>query len=98
LEQFGTHPSPLSESEETSDFMDWIMKEFQALPDVFLGASDFAALFLVESLLKVLCNFDCVDLPKFRGALSQFPNASSTSAIQPNEDVRVVKVQFVRKF
>jgi hypothetical protein len=45
LEQFGTHPSPLSESEETFDFMDWILKEFQALPDVFLGASDFAALF-----------------------------------------------------
>jgi septal ring factor EnvC (AmiA/AmiB activator) len=31
LKQFGTHPSPLPESGEISDLIDWMLKEFQAL-------------------------------------------------------------------
>jgi hypothetical protein len=50
--------------------MDWMLKEFLALPNVISEASDFAAFFSMESLLKLLYDFDCVDLPKFRGALS----------------------------
>jgi hypothetical protein len=46
-----------------------MLKEFQALPNVISGASDFTALFSVESLLKLLYDFDCVELPKFCGAL-----------------------------
>jgi hypothetical protein len=67
--------------------MDWMLKEFQALPNVISGASDFATLFSVESLLKFLYDFNCVDLPKFHGALLRFPDAAGTSAIRPNEDV-----------
>jgi chromosome segregation ATPase len=45
LKQFNTRPSPLPESEEIFDLIDQMLKEFQALPNVILGASDFAALF-----------------------------------------------------
>jgi hypothetical protein len=53
--------------------------EFKALPGVISGASDFAAVFSVESILKLLHDFDCVDLVKFREKLPRFPDASSTS-------------------
>jgi hypothetical protein len=52
----------------------------------------------VESLLKLLYDFDYVDLPKFRGALSRFPNAAGTSSIRPNEDVRAVNIRFAKEF
>jgi hypothetical protein len=52
----------------------------------------------VESLLKLLYDFDYVDLPKFRGALSRFPNAAGTSSIRPNEDVRAVNIRFTKEF
>jgi hypothetical protein len=61
--------------------MDWMLKEFRALPSVISGASNFAVIFSVESLLKLLSNFDCADLTKFRGALSRFPNVAGTSTI-----------------
>jgi hypothetical protein len=32
----------------------------------------------VESLVTLLYDFDCVDLPKFCGALSWFPDATGT--------------------
>jgi hypothetical protein len=67
--------------------MDWMLKESQALPNVISGASDFTTLFSVESLLKLLYDFDCVDPPKFRGSLSRFPNVVGTSTNYPNEDV-----------
>jgi hypothetical protein len=72
--------------------MDWMLKEFQALPNVISEASNFAALFSVESLMNLLYDFDCVDLSKFRGALLRFPHAAGTLAIRPNEDVRAVKI------
>jgi hypothetical protein len=34
--------------------MDWMITKLKALPEVISGASDFAALFSVESLLKRL--------------------------------------------
>jgi hypothetical protein len=98
LKQFGTRPSPFPDKDDISDMMDWMLKEFQALPSVISRASNFAAIFSVESLLKLLSNFDCADLAKFRGALSRFPNATGTSAIRANEDARALKVKFVKEF
>jgi type IV secretory pathway VirJ component len=70
LNEFGVRPAPLPADLEVSGFMDWIEAEFKALPDVISGASDFAAAFSVESILKLLHDFDCADLAKFREKIS----------------------------
>jgi hypothetical protein len=98
LNEFGVHPAPLPADLGISGFMEWIEAEFKALPDVISGASDFAAAFSVESILKLLHDFDCADLAKFRKKISQFPGAMSTSIIWPNEDVQVIKSKFAREF
>jgi hypothetical protein len=67
--------------------MDWMETEFKALSEVISSASDFAAAFSVESILKILHDFDCADLEKFRKKISRFPSATSTSIIRANEDV-----------
>jgi hypothetical protein len=48
--------------------------------------------------LKLLHDFDCADLVRFREKLSQFPDASSTSRLRPNEDVLAIKAKFAREF
>jgi chromosome segregation ATPase len=53
LREFGVRPAPLPVSKEISDFMSWIDVEFKALLWVISGASDFAAAFSVESILKL---------------------------------------------
>jgi hypothetical protein len=78
--------------------MEWIDTEFKALPEVISGASDFAAAFSVKSILKLLQDFDCADLVKFREKLPQFPDALSTSRLRPNEDVQAIKAKFTREF
>jgi hypothetical protein len=78
--------------------MSWIDTEFKALPGVISGASDFAAAFSLESILKLLHDFDCADLAKFREQLTHFPDASSASIIRANEDVLAIKIKFVREF
>jgi hypothetical protein len=98
LKNFIVRPAPLPTDIGISDFMDWIDTEFKALPGVISGASDFAAAFLVECILKLLHDFGCGDLVKFRDKLPQFPDASSTSRLRPNEDVLAIKVKFVREF
>jgi hypothetical protein len=98
LKNFGVCPAPLPADIRISDFMDWIDTEFKALPEVISGASDFAAVFSVESILKLLHDFDCADLVKFREKLPQFPDALSTSRLCPNEDVLAIKAKFVREF
>jgi hypothetical protein len=80
------------------EFMEWINAEFKALPEVISGANDFAATFSVESILKLLHDFDCVDLVKFREKLPQFPDALSTSRLRPNEDVQAIRSKFAREF
>jgi hypothetical protein len=62
--------------------------EFKALFEVISGASDFATAFSVESILKILHDFDCADLEKFRDKISQFPSATSTSIIRANAEVQ----------
>jgi hypothetical protein len=78
--------------------MEWINTEFKALPEVISGANDFAVAFSVESILKLLHDFDCADLVKFREKLPQFPDALSTSRLRPNEDVQAIKSKFAREF
>jgi hypothetical protein len=48
--------------------------------------------------LKLLHDFDCADLVKFREKLPQFPDALSTSRIRPNEDVQAIRSRFAREF
>jgi hypothetical protein len=72
--------------------MEWIGTEFKAHPGLISGASDFAAAFSIESILKLLHDFDCADLVKFREKLPQFPNALSTSRLRPNEDVLILRL------
>jgi hypothetical protein len=98
LRDFGVRPGPLPESEEISDLMRWIETEFKALPNVISGASDFAAAFSVESILKLLHDFDCADLAKFREKFSRFPDIWSTLIIHPSEDVQGIKIKLAREF
>jgi Rad3-related DNA helicase len=98
LNVFGVRPAPSPADTGISDFMKWIDTEFKALPGVISGASDFAVAFSVESILKLLHDFDCADLAKFHEKLSQFPDAASTSRLRPNEDVLAIKTKFAREF
>jgi hypothetical protein len=95
---FGVRPAPLPADLEISDFMEWIDNKFKVLPEVISGANDFATAFSVESILKLLHDFDCVDLVKFREKLPQFPDALSTSRLRPNEDVQAIKAKLAREF
>jgi hypothetical protein len=65
LNEFGVRPAPLPDNIEIPEFMDWMKTEFKALTEVISGASDFAAAFSVESILKILHDYDCVDLEIF---------------------------------
>jgi hypothetical protein len=98
LNEFGVRPAPFPADTGISDFMKWLDTEFKALPGVISGPSDFAAAFSIESILKLLHDFDCADLVKFREKLSQFPDAASTSRLHPNEDVLAIKTKFAREF
>jgi hypothetical protein len=98
LMNFGIRPAPLPADISLPDFMRWIETEFKALPEVITGASDFVAAFSVESIPKLLHDFDCADLVKFREKLPQFPDASSTSRLRPNEDVLAIKTKYAREF
>jgi hypothetical protein len=98
LMEFGVHPTAFPADIGISDFMKWVDTEFKALPSVISSATDFAAAFLVESILKLLYDFDCADLTKFGEKLSQFPDASSTSRIRPNANVLAIKAKFPREF
>jgi hypothetical protein len=98
LMNFGIRPAPLPADISLPDFMRWIETEFKALPEVITGASDFAAAFSVESIMKLLHDFDFADLVKFCEKLPQFPDASSTSRLRPNEEVLTIKTKYAREF
>jgi DNA repair exonuclease SbcCD ATPase subunit len=98
LNEFGVRPAPLPDNIEIPEFMDCMEIEFKALTEVISGASDFAAAFSVESILKILHDFDCADLEKFRENISQFPSATSTAILRANADVQAIKNKFARKF
>jgi hypothetical protein len=95
---FGVHLARLPADISLPDFMSWIETEFKALLEVITGASDFAAAFSVESILKLLHDFDSADLVKLREKLPQFLDASSTSRLRPNEDVLAIKTKYAREF
>jgi hypothetical protein len=73
LNELGVRPAPLPADLGVSEFMEWMEAEFKALSKVISGASDFAAAFSVESILKILHDFDCADLEKFREKYLDFP-------------------------
>jgi hypothetical protein len=98
LNEFGVRPAPLPVALGISEFMEWMEAEFKALCEVISDASDFAAAFSVESIMKILHDFDCADLEKFREKISRFPGAMSTSIIRANEDVQAIKNKFAREF
>jgi DNA repair exonuclease SbcCD ATPase subunit len=98
LNEFGVRPAPLPADLGIPEFMEWMETEFKALSEVISSASDFAAAFSVESILKILHDFDCADLEKFREKISRFPGAMSTSIIRANEDVQAIKNKFAREF
>jgi hypothetical protein len=98
LNEFGVRPAPLPADLGFSDFLEWMETEFKALAEVISGASDFAAAFSVESILKILHDFNCADLAKFREKIVRFPGAMSTSIIQPNADVQAINNKFTREF
>jgi hypothetical protein len=98
LNEFGVRPAPLPTDLGLREFMDWIDAEFKALPEVISGANDFATAFSVERILKLLHDFDCADLTKFREKIPQFPDALSTSRIRPNENVQAIRSRFAREF
>jgi hypothetical protein len=52
----------------------------------------------VESILKVLHDYDCVDLAKFRANLSQFPSVTSDTILQDNPDIVAIKLKFAKEF
>jgi hypothetical protein len=83
LKHFGVHPAPFPANTGISNFMKWIDTKFKALPGVISGASDFSAAFSVESILKLLHDFHCADLVKFREKLSQFPDAKALQDFVP---------------
>jgi hypothetical protein len=98
LNVFGVRPAPLPDNIEIPEFMDWTETDFKALTEVISGASDFAAAFSVESILKILHDYDCADLEKFREKISQFPSATSTAILRANADVQAIKIKFARQF
>jgi DNA-binding protein H-NS len=98
LNEFSVHPAPPPADLGLLEFMEWIDTEFKALPEVISGANDFASAFSVESILKLLHDFDCVDLVNFREKLPQFPDALGTSRLRPNEDVQAIRAKFAREF
>jgi type IV secretory pathway VirJ component len=98
LNEYGVRPAPLPDDIDIPDFMDWLEDEFKALPEVISGASNFAVSFSVESILKVLHDYGCVDLAKFRANLSQFPSVTSDTILQENLDIVAIKLKFAKEF
>jgi hypothetical protein len=98
LNEFGVRPAPLPADLGLPEFLEWIDAEFKVLPKVISGANEFAAALSVESILKLLHDFDCADLVKFREKLPQFPDAMSTSRLRPNEDIQAIRSKFAREF
>jgi hypothetical protein len=72
--------------------------EFKALTEEISGASDFAAAFSMESILKILHDYGCADLEKFREKISQFPSATSDTILRANADVQAIKIKFAGEF
>jgi DNA repair exonuclease SbcCD ATPase subunit len=98
LNEFGVRPAPLPDNIEIPEFMDRMETEFKALTEVISDTSDFAAAFSVERILKILHDFDCADLEKFRENISQFPSATSTAILRANVNVQAIKNKFAREF
>jgi hypothetical protein len=51
-----------------------------------------------STILKILHDYDCADLEKFRGKISQFPSATSTAILRANADVQAIMNKFAKEF
>jgi DNA repair exonuclease SbcCD ATPase subunit len=98
LRDFGVRPAPFPADTRISDFMKWIDTKFKALPGVISSASDFAAAFSIESILKLLHDFDCADLMKFREKLFAISRRFKNFETSSHEDVLAIKAKFAREF
>jgi uncharacterized membrane protein YgcG len=98
LNEYGVRLAPLPDDIDIPGFMDWLEDEFKALTEVISSASDFAVAFSVESILKILHDYDCVDLAKFRANLSRFPSVTSDAILRANSDVLAIKTKFAKEF
>jgi type IV secretory pathway VirJ component len=98
LNEYGVRPAPLPDDIDIPDFMDWLEDEFRALTEVISGASNFTVAFSLESVLKILHDYDCVDLAKFRANLSRFPSVTSDAILRENPDVAAIKTKFAKEF
>lgn len=49
LTRFGTEPLPFPGDEKVTKIFDWMKVEFEGLPEVIIGISDFAASFCLDS-------------------------------------------------
>lgn len=78
LGEFGTRPNPFPEKDDASEVMDWMLTEFKALPSVISGASNFAVVFSVESLLKLLDKTIALILKSF---VEQFSDSQMLRAL-----------------
>jgi hypothetical protein len=97
LGQFDTRPSPFPEKEDDAVVIDWMLTGFKALPNVIFGASDFAVVFNIESLLKLL---EIMTVLILRSFVDQFGHSRCCKhiCIHANEDVRAVKLKFMKEF
>jgi hypothetical protein len=98
LNEYGVRPAPLPDDINIPDFMDWLEDEFKALTEVISSASDFAVAFSLESILKMLHDYECVDLAKLRANLSRFPSVTSDTILRENPDVVAIKTKFAKEF
>jgi hypothetical protein len=95
LNEFGVRPAPFPADLGLPEFMEWVEAEFKALPDVISGANDFTAAFSVESILKLLHDFDCADLATFREKLARdFWLASGKEAVKSIARAKLAQVSF----
>jgi hypothetical protein len=91
LGEYGARPSPFPYAEDQEAIIGWLVEEFESLPELIGSASDFAAAFYSESLLKLLEIKDCADLGRFCSSGLEFPSTSSVSMIRANEYVKNIK-------
>lgn len=54
LVPFGAEPLPCPGDEDLREIFSWMKEEFESLPEVILGISDFAASFCLDSTLQLL--------------------------------------------
>lgn len=63
--EFGAKPLPFLINKGAKEMFDWMEQEFESLPLVIAGASDYATSFCCEGMLKLLESEGCSEFLKF---------------------------------